>query len=213
MEIIVLGSGSAKPIPREDRCEQCLSKDRRDRRLPSALLIDGKFLIDAPPEIEELLKMVNAQIAQIEGIITTHNHQDAAGGLGYIKSRGAQVFPHPMWKVKDFEIAHGKTKAKGFLVDDTLLYCSDYSNINPALTYLKKAKIAFLDGSGWDRVFPSHQPMVEVIPVVKRLQNLRQIYFTHNGHTRIPHRELEKMVQKLGDRRFKLAYHGMKIKI
>ena len=80
---------------------------------------------------------------------------------------------------------------------------------------LCKMPIRFLgtgSASGWNTSFPSHQPMAQVIPIVKRLQNLKRFYFTHNGHTHVPHAELDRWVKREGDRRFAIAYHGLRIR-
>ena len=70
-----------------------------------------------------------------------------------------------------------------------------------------------MDGSGWARTYPTHQAMVRVIPIVKALPSLARIFFTHVGHTGMSHVELEKQTRALGDRRFAIAYHGLRIQI
>jgi transglutaminase/protease-like cytokinesis protein 3 len=92
-------------------------------------------------------------------------------------------------------------------------YCSDYSNIAPTLAALRRVQAAVLDGSGWKTSFPSHQPMAQVIPIVKRLKNLKWIFFTHNGHLHVPHAELNRRVKQEGDRRFAIAYHSLRIRV
>lgn len=207
----ILGSGSALPIPREDRCKQCRSKDRRDKRWPSALLIDQHFLIDAPPQITRLLRSVRVEPATVSHVVISHRHQDAAGGLRHLEH--AKHSPPPGIKLRRYRVPHGKGTSHGFLINDRVAYFADYSDIKGALPALRKAKVAILDGSGWDRTFPSHQPMLQVIPIIKKLKNLKAIYFTHNGHSHIPHHKLRQMVRELGDRRFMIAYHGLAIKV
>jgi hypothetical protein len=55
--------------------------------------------------------------------------------------------------------------------------------------------------------------MAAVIPIVKRLRNLRRVVFTHVGHTGLSHEELERRALALGDRRFRIAYHGLRMRI
>lgn len=207
----ILGSGSALPIPREDRCKQCRSKDRRDKRWPSALLIDRHFLIDAPVEIVKLLQSVKVNPSKINHVVVSHHHRDASGGLKFLKQ--AKPLVPSGYRVRSYKVPHGKGTSKAFLINDKLLYCTDYSEIKPLLPGLRKAKVAILDGSGWQRTFPSHQPINKVIPLLKPFKNLKTIYFSHNGHSHIPHHKLKQMVRELGDQRFMIAYHGLAIKV
>lgn len=219
-----LGTSSTQPLPREGcRCPQCRSKDPKDKRTRSAALIDDKILIDAGPDILDELKKAKIKPSALEAIFITHEHSDATGGLKELlaKAPQARLFPpHPnkTYKIKNikiraFRVPHAKTKTIGFLINHQLIYISDTSRLHRALPYLKKASVAILDGSGWDRVFPTHETMTRQIKLIKPLPNLKKIYFTHNGHTHLPHRKMAKMVQKFGDKRFSIAYDGLKLRI
>lgn len=229
MEIIFLGTGSAIPIPRREnkldpasplhRCPQCRSDDPRDRRWPSSLLINRHYLIDAPPLIATLLQSQGIDPKDILTVFLTHRHADAAGGVSTLPKGVHQAFPSQPGIIEQrghlFEavkVPHDQ-RTWGYLVDERLAYFSDYADIRPALPALKRAHIAVLDGSGWEQAFPTHQPMVEVIPIVKQLSNLKTIYFTHVGHTHFPHFKLERKTKKLGDERFGIAFHGLKISL
>lgn len=220
MEILFLGTGSALPLPRQGHnCPQCRSKNPRDRRFPSALLIDRRILIDAGPSIGGLLASVGLSLDDIAAVVLTHRHRDAAGGLGALPASTRVVVPRRPGVITvmghRFEavpVPHaGRTW--GYLVNDVLAYFSDYCKIDPALPALRRARVAVLDGSGWRRSFPSHQPMVEVIPIVRRLRNLRRVLFTHVGHSRLPYVELERQTRALSDHRFGIAYHGLRLSI
>ena len=227
MHLTFLGTGSAIPIPRhQDKfdlssplhdCHQCRSNDPRDRRWPSALLIDGHILIDAGPPIVKLLESVGVNPTRVEAVLLTHRHRDAAGGLPALGQGIRQIFPGSpgtfrvgQHNFQAFQVPHDN-RTWGYLVDEALAYFSDYSDIRAALPALRRANIAILDGSGWEQAFPTHQPMKEVIPVVKAHTNLEAIYFTHVGHTRLTHMELERKTKNLGDDRFHIAYHGLKL--
>ncbi|HEV2281493.1 MAG TPA: MBL fold metallo-hydrolase [bacterium] len=220
MEILFLGAGSATPLPRPGHeCPQCRSRDARDRRSPSALLIDRRILIDAGPSITTLLAAVGRAPEDIAAVVLTHRHRDAAGGLAVLPAGTRVVVPERPGRLtvaghrfEAVRVPHaGPTW--GYLVDGVLAYFSDYSRIGPALSALRRARIAVLDGSGWRRTFPSHQPMVDVIPIVKRLHNLRRVLFTHVGHCGLPHAELERRTRALGDDRFGIAYHGLRLTV
>lgn len=223
MTITFLGTGSAIPIPRVKTdgslhdCPQCRSTDPRDRRRPSSLLINKKLLIDAPPPIAGLLRSVSVKPKDIESVILTHRHRDAAGGLRALPKGIRRVFLRSPGRFtvaghqfEAVQVPHDN-RTWGYIVDGTLAYFSDYADIRPALPALKRAKVAILDGSGWGKAFPTHQPMAEVIPIVKTLSNLQAIYFTHVGHTHLPHTALEQKTRELGDDRFQIAYHGRRL--
>jgi beta-lactamase family protein len=240
MKVIFLGTGSAIPIPRADdgkrgyrdvsnlrprthyalhNCPQCRSRDPRDRRVSSAAVIDGRVLIDAGPPIGELLDSVHTRPDDIVAIFLTHRHRDACGGLHTMREGVRIVFPRRSGvtvcaghRFEAVRVPHD-TLTWGYLVDSALAYFSDYSDIRHALPALRRARVAVLDGSGWGRTFPTHQPMMEVIPIVKTLPNLTRIFFTHVGHTGMSHAELERQTRALGDRRFAIAHHGLKIRI
>lgn len=218
--LLFLGTGPSTPIPREDKCPQCRSKDSRDKRLRTATLLNGEILIDAGPDILDQLKKAKIPPQKIKSVFLTHRHQDATGGLKALKKLNSQAQIYPPQprhlqldglEVQAFRVPHGRVQTVGFLIGKKLAYISDTHDLAKALHYLKKAQIAVLDGSGWQKVFPSHQTMVEQIKSTKPLKNLEKIYFTHLGHSRFPHTKLVKMTQKLGDSRFHLAFDGLKI--
>lgn len=229
MQITFLGTGSAIPLPRHQSrfepsstlhdCLQCRSQDPRDRRWPTAFLIDRKILIDTPPPIINLLASLNLAPKDISTVLLTHRHADAAGGLSAFGKGTHLVFPKEsgLFRVgrhrfKVIKVPHD-SQTWGYLIDGSLAYFSDYADIRPALPALKKAKVAVLDGSGWHQAFPTHQPMAKVIPIVKKFSNLKAIYFTHVGHTGLPHFELERKTKELGDDRFHIAYHGLRLEV
>jgi hypothetical protein len=220
MEIRFLGAGSATPLPRPGHaCPQCRSRDVRDRRSPSALLLDRRILIDAGPSIAQQLRSIGRSPADIGAVVLTHRHRDATGGVAALPAGTRAVLPARRGVItvmghrfRAVPVRHaGPTW--GYLIDGVLAYFSDYSEIGPALSALRRARVAVLDGSGWQRSFPSHEPMARVIPIVKRLRNLRLVLFTHVGHTGLPHAELQRRARALGDRRFRIAYHGLRLRI
>ena len=95
MEILVLGTSAIKPLPRENcRCSICLSRNPKDRRMRSSILINNKFLIDCGPDIK--LQIANCpslrnlgeglKIENLKGIFLTHAHEDHTNGLKKIKN-------------------------------------------------------------------------------------------------------------------------------
>jgi len=93
MKLIFLGTSATWPLPRKGRkcsCKICQSKDERDKRSRSAILLltpnkkskEG-ILIDAGPDI--LKELRRAKIAEIKALLITHAHSDHLAGLKGLK--------------------------------------------------------------------------------------------------------------------------------
>jgi phosphoribosyl 1,2-cyclic phosphate phosphodiesterase len=86
LKALVLGSGAAWPIPRLGcDCPQCTSSDPRDARLRSSLLLDGRVLIDAGPDVYHQLMRARA-VPEI--VLITHHHYDHVLGLHALAKLG-----------------------------------------------------------------------------------------------------------------------------
>ncbi len=80
MKIKFLGTSAAWPLPRLGcKCNICTSKDPKDTRGRTQVLIDGKVLIDAGPDTYSHLK--NEDISKLEAILISHEHPDHILGL------------------------------------------------------------------------------------------------------------------------------------
>lgn len=223
LKIKFLGTSSAEAIPREGcDCRQCQSKDKKDKRFRSSLLVCGRILIDAGPDI--LKQLTQAQINNLDSVIITHEHQDHIGGLKYllktrrdiriIRMKPGQHFKLLGVDLFGFKIEHSNIAATvGLIIDNQIAYIPDSLSLKLALKYLQEVKIAILDGSVFERTFSGHLAMREIIALTKPFGELKKIYFTHNGHIRKPHREMTKLVQSLGDKRYLLAYDGLELKV
>lgn len=223
MKIKFLGTSSGEAIPREGcDCSECLSKNRKDKRLRSSLLIEEKILVDAGPDV--LKQLTSSQINNLDSILITHEHDDHIGGLKFLlrtrrNLRIIRMKPGQHFKLLGvdffaFKVLHSKMAITvGLQVNNNIVYIPDSSSLDLAMKYLQEANIAILDGSVFGRSFGGHLSINEIITTVKPLKNLKKIYFTHNGHTRKTHQEMVKLVQQLGDHRFTLAYDGLELKI
>lgn len=167
----------------------------------------------------ELLHSIRADPARLVAVALTHRHRDASGGLRRLPTAVQRIYPRSArptmvsgYHLVPIRVPHDR-QTWGYLINGRVAYLSDYADIRPGLPALRKAEMAILDGSGWTRSFPSHQPMVQVIPVVARISRLRRIFFTHNGHTRLRHATLQREIRCLGDRRFAIAYHGLQVEV
>ncbi len=87
MKLTFLGTGTSKGIPVIGSThEVCLSKDLKDKRLRSSVLIswdDYQYIIDCGPDFRQ--QMLRENISKIDGIIYTHEHSDHTAGLDDIR--------------------------------------------------------------------------------------------------------------------------------
>jgi len=221
MTIKFLGTSSEKSIPRDDcDCKQCQSKDKKDSRLRSSILINKRILIDATPDVLKQLR--TNQIENLDTLILTHEHEDHVGGLKHVlrlnrNIRLMRIKPGQHFKLLGadffaFRVEHSKMAPTVGLVINEVAYIPDSLSLDLAAKYLQDVQIAMLDGSMVGRAFGGHMAINEIIATVKPFKNLKKIYFTHNGHTRKTHKEMTELVQKLGDKRFLIAYDGLEIK-
>lgn len=217
-----LGTSSEKSIPRENcPCPQCQSKDKKDKRLRSSLLINSRILIDAGPDVTK--QLTANQISNLDTVIITHEHNDHIGGLKYLlKNRNLKIIrmkPGQHFKLFGidffaFKVLHSKiANTVGVIIDNRTIYIPDCASLDLALKYLQEVNTAILDGSIFERSFGGHLAMKEAIIATKDFANLKKVYFTHNGHTQKPYQEMQKLVQQLGGKKFTLGYDGLELTI
>lgn len=222
MDIKFLGTSSVEAIPRKDcDCPQCTSKDRKDKRLRSALLVDKKILIDAGPDISKQLH--SNQIKPLEAVLITHEHSDAVGGLKdllrvrpdlrIIRLKPGQHFKLIGIDFYAFKVKHSKMITTVGIEIGPIVYLSDIADLDWAYKYLKESKVAILDGSVLGRSFGGHLSVNELVGETKPIKNLKTIIFTHNGHTRKTHKEMTELVQQMGDNRYHIAFDGLELEI
>jgi phosphoribosyl 1,2-cyclic phosphate phosphodiesterase len=82
MDILFLGTSSGWPLPRLGcRCKICSSPNPRDLRLRPSILVNGKILLDAPPDIYHQLTKYKIDSTKITHVLLTHAHDDHIMGL------------------------------------------------------------------------------------------------------------------------------------
>lgn len=96
MTITFLGTGTSQGIPVIGSTHAvCLSKDFKDKRLRSAIMIEWdtyRFIVDCGPDFRQQLLREN--VSNIDGIIFTHEHADHTAGFDDIRP-----FTHKMGDV------------------------------------------------------------------------------------------------------------------
>jgi len=217
-----LGTSNGESLPRVGcDCAQCVSKDKKDTRLRSSLLVNRKILIDATPDI--LKELTKTQIEKLELVLITHDHSDHCGGikdilkikpnLEIVRLKPGQHFKWEGIEFYAFKVMHSLSIVTVGLEMGPVVYIPDVNNLITATKYFKESKIAILDGSVINRSTLGHLAINEIIAQTKNLRNLRKIYFSHNGHTKRTHKEMVKTVKALGDERYSLAYDGLELNI
>jgi len=222
MKIKFLGTSSAEAIPREDcSCLQCQSADKRDKRLRSAILVNKQILVDAGPDISKELRP--SQIEALEIVLITHDHQDHIGGikdllrlrrdLRIVRLHPGQHFKLLGVDIYAFKVNHSNVIPTVGVELGNVVYLPDTADLDNAKKYLKESKVAILDGSVLGRNFGGHLAINEIIGETREMKNLKKIYFIHNGHTHKTYKEMQKLVQSMGDNRYNVAFDGLEIEV
>jgi phosphoribosyl 1,2-cyclic phosphate phosphodiesterase len=88
MTVTFLGTGTSQGIPVVAcGCEVCASKDPRDKRLRSSVLIETggqRLVVDCGPDFRQ--QMLREDIRSIDAILVTHAHKDHLGGLDDVRA-------------------------------------------------------------------------------------------------------------------------------
>lgn len=83
MNIRFLGTGTSLGVPQPlCNCNVCRSRDRRDNRLRSSVLVThgaSSVLIDAGPDLRT--QLLRHRITKITDVLLTHSHYDHVGGI------------------------------------------------------------------------------------------------------------------------------------
>ena len=99
-KLTFLGTGTSQGVPMIGcACEVCRSKDPRDKRLRSSVLVEYEgmsILVDAGPDFRQ--QMLREGVAHLDAILLTHNHKDHTGGLddirafNYLEKKATEIY-------------------------------------------------------------------------------------------------------------------------
>ena len=88
MKITFLGTGTSQGVPViACRCEVCVSKNIKDKRLRTSILIetDGNIIVvDTGPDFRQ--QMLREDVRDLDAVLFTHAHKDHVAGLDDVRS-------------------------------------------------------------------------------------------------------------------------------
>jgi phosphoribosyl 1,2-cyclic phosphate phosphodiesterase len=88
LKITFLGTGTSSGVPMiACECEVCNSKNPKDKRLRSSIMVQSKtttIVVDTTPDFR--YQMLREKVKHIDAIIFTHSHKDHMAGLDDVKA-------------------------------------------------------------------------------------------------------------------------------
>ena len=99
-KVVVLGSGTSQGIPViACECEVCISKNDKDNRTRSSILIQvgtENYVVDTGPDFR--FQMLREKVKSLRGVLFTHEHKDHVAGMddvrafNHLESRPMEVY-------------------------------------------------------------------------------------------------------------------------
>tara|TARA_B100000809_G_scaffold109883_1_gene108409 strand:- start:2329 stop:3090 length:762 start_codon:yes stop_codon:yes gene_type:complete len=88
MKITFLGTGTSQGVPVITcDCEVCVSKNKKDKRLRSSIMIEDKgktIVVDTGPDFRQ--QMLRENVQQLDAVVFTHEHKDHIAGLDDVRA-------------------------------------------------------------------------------------------------------------------------------
>ena len=100
MRFTLLGTGTSQGVPVIGcSCAVCISKDKKDKRLRTAALVESDnttLVIDCGPDFRQ--QMLRANVQKLEALLMTHEHSDHIAGVEDLRSfQFRQGHPMPVY--------------------------------------------------------------------------------------------------------------------
>ncbi|MFY7965245.1 MAG: MBL fold metallo-hydrolase [Chitinophagaceae bacterium] len=88
LKVTFLGTGTSSGVPMIGcNCEVCLSKDKKDNRLRTSILVESStttLVIDTTPDFRYQMLRTNTQ--KLDAVVFTHPHKDHIAGLDDVRA-------------------------------------------------------------------------------------------------------------------------------
>ncbi|HVY73314.1 MAG TPA: MBL fold metallo-hydrolase [Puia sp.] len=88
LKVTFLGTGTSSGVPMiACPCAVCHSKDKRDKRLRSSILVESettRLVVDTTPDFR--YQMLRAEVTKLDAVLFTHPHKDHIAGLDDIRA-------------------------------------------------------------------------------------------------------------------------------
>lgn len=192
MKIKFLGTSAGWPLPRLGcKCEICSSKNPKDTRTRTQILIDDTVLLDAGPETYSHLRPLNVA-SKLEAILISHAHPDHVLGLWDL--------PHIYGRNEN-----NVDKIKLYITQPVLnnIKSTIFSQFQPIVISVEKSNIPFNIGSAKVTYFPVIHGKTPAFGI-KYKQSLRSSSLDIQSHA-VLKRNLKLRTAGLKDGKF-LAY-------
>ncbi len=124
LKITFLGTGTSSGVPMiACECEVCTSKDKKDNRLRSSILVQSAtttLVVDTTPDFR--YQMLRAKVKKLDAVLFTHSHKDHIAGLddirafNYAQQQAMHVYANEATRKelkREFEYAFAEHKYPG----------------------------------------------------------------------------------------------------
>ena len=214
MKVIFMGTGTSDGVPMIGcKCKVCTSKDKRDKRTRSSVLINHNnknYIIDTSADFR--WQMIRECIDNLDAVFYTHAHADHTSGivdlrsLNFIMNRSIDCYGNKdtMDTLRDkydfffntIQVGGGLPQVEHCVLNILGYRFNNFTNITDAsfitddsLKLIEGSEVLVLNGLRY-RPHHTHLCLQQSVNIADKL-GIKKVYFTHMTHD-VLHRHLEK---------------------
>ena len=212
MIVTILGSGTSQGVPVIGcTCPVCQSKDPRDKRLRTSILIqtdEVTVAVDAGPDFRQ--QMLRENVTKLDAVLISHEHKDHIGGLDDLRPYiFMQKKPMTLYVADTAlpEIKREYSYCYAFRIGN-FAYVTDLSEISEeAINKLQGVEYLIIEALQRKKHY-SHLTLDEAIEISIKV-GAKKTWFTHCSHSMGLAAEVNRELPE----GMMLAYDGLKIEI